>query len=163
MLQIVEWPAKVLETKASLVTVFDDELKQFVQNMFQTMMSSKGIGLAANQVNDLRRVIVMDIPHNDHRHSYILINPEIIKREGKFKFKEGCLSFPEIFEDVERSEKVTVKAQNDDGVSFELEAEGLLAVCIQHEIDHLDGIVFTKRMSRLKAGIINKKMLKRGR
>jgi peptide deformylase len=160
-LPIITWPAKVLETKASLVEVFDDELKQFVENMFDTMKDSKGIGLAANQVGSLRRVIVIDIPHNNHSHSHTFINPEIIKKEGSFKFKEACLSFPQIFESIDRSEKVTVRAQNIFGEFFELEAEGLFAVCIQHEIDHLDGIVFTKRMSRLKADIVNRKMLKR--
>jgi peptide deformylase len=160
-LSILTWPAKALETKASLVEVFDDELKQFVDNMFHAMRDSKGIGLAANQVGSLRRVIIMDIPHGDHSHSYTFINPEIITKEGTFKFKEGCLSFPHIFENVDRAEKITVKAQNISGEFFELEAEGLFAVCIQHEIDHLDGIVFTKRMSRLKADIVNRKMLKR--
>ena len=124
--------------------------------MHETMKLSRGIGLAANQVNVLKRIIVINIDK-----PYTLINPEITSREGKFKFKEGCLSFPSIFEDIERAQKIEVKAQDENGDSFSLVAEDLLAVCIQHEIDHLDGIVFTRRMSRIKAGFILKKILKK--
>jgi peptide deformylase len=120
------------------------------------MKLSRGIGLAANQVNVLKRIIVINIDK-----PYTLINPEITSREGKFKFKEGCLSFPSIFEDIERAQKIEVKAQDENGDPFSFVAEDLLAVCIQHEIDHLDGIVFTRRMSRIKAGFILKKILKK--
>lgn len=164
ILPIIKYPAKALVTKASSVeifdTPFDNTLELFVKDMHETMKAGKGIGLAANQVNVLKRILVIHIPESS---PHTFINPEIISKEGKFKFKEGCLSFPEIFEDIERSQKIKVKAQDVNGNYFEVEAEDLFAVCLQHEIDHLDGIVFTKHMSRLKASIINRKIAKRDR
>ena len=156
ILPIVKWPNQVLSTPASLVQVFDDELQSFVQNMFETMISARGIGLAANQVNDLRRIITIKISDSPE---LVLINPEIIFQEGQTKYSEGCLSFPEIMENIIRSEKIIIKAQDTSGNPFSLTASGLLAICIQHEIDHINGIVFTDRMSRLKSSIIKKKML----
>lgn len=175
VLDVVVWPAKVLETRAREVTVFDAELKKFVEDMFETMSASQGIGLAANQVGQLRRVITIEIPSLSNRYEengpeekkewwhdkkFTLINPVITKKQGKFKFQEGCLSFPEIFEFVERAAEVWVTAQDENGKSFEIHADGLFAVCLQHEIDHIDGIVFFNRMSRLKAGMVKKKMLR---
>lgn len=172
VLDIVVYPAKVLETRASEVTKFDDDLKKFVADMHETMKISAGIGLAANQVGDLRRVITMEIPLSDHKYAdeepeerewwhdkkFTFINPVITKKQGKFRFQEGCLSFPEIYEFVERAAEVWVKAVDENGKPFEVHANGLFAVCLQHEIDHIDGIVFVERMSRLKASMVKKKI-----
>lgn len=175
ILDVVIWPAKVLETKSEEVTKFDDELKKFVNDMHETMKYSAGIGLAANQVGDLRRVVTIEIPYASrdgeipdpaekqewwHDKKFTFINPVITKKAGKFKYQEGCLSFPEIFEFVDRAEEVWVKALDEQGQPFEAHANGLFAVCLQHEIDHIDGIVFLKRMSRLKSGLAVKKMMR---
>ena len=175
ILKIVEWPARVLETKSSEVTEFDDALRSFVKDMHETMASANGIGLAANQVGRAIRVITIRIPYDNsykdqeeggekpwHNKSYTLINPVIKKKQGKIRWQEGCLSFPEIFDFVDRASEVWVEAQDENGETFELHGTELMSVCLQHEIDHIDGIVFFKRMSRLKAGIIKKKMVRRG-
>ena len=173
-LEVVEWPAKVLETPATAVSEFSEALRMFVENMHETMKVSNGIGLAANQVGDLRRVITVEIPYSGgegeseevrewwHDKKFTFINPEIIKKNGTARWQEGCLSFPEIFDFVERASEVWVKAVDEFGKPFEIHATGLLSICLQHEIDHIDGIVFFKRMSRLKAERIRSKMLKRG-
>jgi peptide deformylase len=168
-LEIVEWPAKVLETKAEPVEVFDKDLHALVEDMFETMRHSKGIGLAANQVAVLKRLIVMHIPFSNNRYEdeeeeaqpwhnkdFVFINPEIIERKGKISYQEGCLSFPEIYDFVDRAAEIKVRAQNEKGEFFEVEADGLFSVCIQHEIDHIDGIVFINRMSRFKSARIKK-------
>jgi peptide deformylase len=175
VLDVVLWPAPVLETRASEVTQFDDDLRRFVTDMHETMQAAAGIGLAANQVGDLRRVITMEIPWAGrpddedpeprewwHDKRFTFINPVITKKAGKFKFQEGCLSFPEIFEFVERAAEVWVKAYDENGEAFEIHAEGLFAVCIQHELDHIDGVVFIDRMSRLKSNLVRKKVARRG-
>lgn len=176
-LQIVEWPAKVLETKSNPVEVFDQELQAFVKDMHETMDHAEGIGLAANQVGVAKRVITIHIPYEGSRYQdqeapikepwhdqrFTFINPEIIKKAGKISWQEGCLSFPGIFDYVDRASEVWVKAFDEFGQSFEVHATGLFSVCLQHEIDHIDGVVFFERMSRLKAGLIKKKMLKRGK
>jgi peptide deformylase len=175
ILDVVVYPDKVLETRAEEVTEFDDDLRKFVADMHETMHQAGGIGLASNQVGVLKRVITMNIPYDGDRYekteekredwhdqAYTLINPRITKKSGKFKFQEGCLSFPEIFEVVERAEEVWVTAQDEFGKEYELHGKGIFAVCIQHEIDHIDGIVFISRMSRLKAGIVRKKLARRG-
>lgn len=172
LLKIITWPAKVLETRAKEVAVFDDELKKFVLDMHETMHDEGGIGLAANQVNVLQRVLVIHIPFHEnpksdekkewwHDQSFTFINPEIIEKKGQIRYMEGCLSFPDIFDYVDRSSYVKVKAQNERGESFEVEAEDLFAICLQHEIDHIDGIVFINRMSRLKSKTIKQKIIKR--
>ena len=174
VLKIKEWPAKVLETPAAEVKAFDQDLKQFVLDMHETMIASKGIGLAANQVGDLRRVITIEIPFvgSDkgdpeqpswwHDKKFTFINPVVIKKSGVMRWQEGCLSFPEVYDFVERASDIWVKALDENGKEFEVHADGLFAVCLQHEMDHIDGIVFFKRMSRLKADRIKTKMLKRG-
>lgn len=175
MLDVVLWPAKVLETPAAEVTKFDAELKRFVADMHETMAASAGIGLAANQVGDLRRVVTIEIPWADSRYAeqeekqewwhnkkFTFCNPVITKKAGKFKYQEGCLSFPEIFEFVDRAADVWVTAKDENGKEFEVHATGLLAVCLQHEIDHIDGIVFVDRMSRLKANLVRKKIQRLG-
>lgn len=172
-LRIYEWPDKVLETRATEVTNFDPGLRSFVADMFETMKGSRGIGLAANQVGDLRRVIVMEIPFSEnrdddeekqwwHNQKFVFVNPVITKKQGKISYQEGCLSFPEIYDFVDRAAEVWVTAQDEHGKSFEVHANGLLAICIQHEIDHIDGIVFIQRMSKLKSEMIRKKIARRG-
>lgn len=174
-LDVVIWPHKVLETRASEVTQFDEALRRFVADMHDTMLAAGGIGLASNQVGDLRRVITMLIPATRgddreeaeprewwHDKKFTFVNPVITKKVGKFKYQEGCLSFPEIFEFVDRAAEVWVTAKDEFGKEFEVHATGLFAVCLQHEIDHIDGIVFFDRMSRLKSGMVKKKMLRRG-
>ncbi|MBP9706232.1 MAG: peptide deformylase [Oligoflexales bacterium] len=174
ILKIVEWPNKVLETKASEVTVFNEAVQKFVKNMHETMIASNGIGLAANQVNSLQRIITIKIPFAGHRYEkeekeerlwwhdkdFTFINPVITKKQGKIKYQEGCLSFPQIYDYVDRASEVWVQAKDEKGVDFEVHATGLFAVCLQHEIDHIDGIVFINRMSRLKSSMIKKKILK---
>lgn len=175
VLDVVVWPNKVLETKAKDVTKFDADLKRFVADMHETMDAAMGIGLAANQVGDLRRVLTINIPFNDNRYEdqedkkewwhdkrFTFINPVITKKAGKFKFQEGCLSFPEIYEFVERAAEVWVTAKDENGKEFEVHATGLFAVCLQHEIDHIDGVVFVDRMSRLKSNMVKKKLARQG-
>ncbi len=150
LLPILQYPHPTLAAKAEPVTEFDDELKELAQNMAQTMYEAPGIGLAANQVGVLKRIIVIDVSeeHNDLR---VFVNPEIIAQSEEIEeFEEGCLSLKGLYETVKRPERVTVRAQDLDGEPFELEAEGLLAICLQHEIDHLHGIVFIDHLSRLK-------------
>lgn len=173
-LEVVEWPAKVLETPAEPVTKFDESFRQFLEDMHETMKASGGIGLAANQVGDLRRVLTIEIPFvagdgEDesarkwwHDKKFTFVNPVITKKQGLIKWQEGCLSFPELYDFVDRAAEVWVKAQDENGKEFEVHADELFAVCLQHEIDHIDGIPFFKRMSRLKAERIRSKMLKRG-
>lgn len=175
VLKVVEWPAKVLETKSTDVTEFNDEFKTFVADMHATMDEAGGIGLASNQVGVAKRVLVILIPFEErrgeppearqywHDKRYTFVNPVITKKQGKFKGQEGCLSFPEIYENVERSAEIWVTAQDESGKTFEVHANGLFSVCLQHEIDHIDGIVFTKRMSPLKASLVKKKVMKRHR
>jgi len=174
VLKVVEYPAKVLETKALLVETFDEHLKTFVRDMHETMQASGGIGLAANQVGDLRRVVVMEIGWSEnaykdqeekkewwHDKPFTFVNPVIVKKEGVIKWQEGCLSFPGIYDFVDRAAEVWVKAQDENGKEFEVHGTGLFAVCLQHELDHIDGIVFINRMSRLKSSLIRKKMAKK--
>ncbi len=175
VLKVVEWPAKVLETKSTDVTEFDDQFRTFVADMHETMDAAGGIGLASNQVGVAKRVLVILIPFEErrgeapeakqfwHDKRYTFVNPVITKKQGKFKGQEGCLSFPEIYENVERSQEIWVTAQDEFGKSFEVHANGLFSVCLQHEIDHIDGIVFTKRMSPLKSSLVKKKVMKRQR
>jgi peptide deformylase len=158
-LSILKYPDPRLHTKASPVAVVDHAIRQLVKDMADTMYAAPGIGLAATQVDVHKRVIVIDVSEDRNR-LLTLINPEIITREGTQVCEEGCLSVPGIYEDVERSERIRVRALDHDGQSFELEAEELLAVCIQHEMDHLEGKVFVEYLSRLKQSRIKSKMQK---
>ena len=175
-LEIVTWPAKVLETKAEEVSVFDEAFRQFVSDMHETMDDANGIGLAANQVGVLKRVLTIHIPWTENKYSeqeevkewwhderFTIVNPKIIKKQGKISYQEGCLSFPEIFDFVDRAAEVWVESYNEQGEKREIHATGLFSICLQHEIDHLDGIVFINRMSRLKNTMIRKKIARRGR
>jgi len=161
ILKIVKYPEPVLQEKGADVTEFNDELRQFVADMFETMYASQGIGLAAQQVGVAKRVTVIDLSSGkDPAQKLVLVNPQIILNEGKQYEEEGCLSFPEIREKVQRSAKVRVKAQNEKGEWFEMDGEELLSRAFQHEIDHLNGVLFIFRMSPLKRSLCLRKIKK---
>lgn len=159
LLNILHFPDKRLRLKAQEVTNFDAPLRTLVADMFDTMYKALGIGLAANQVNILKRLLVMDVSENKDE-PLCLINPKIIASEGEEESDEGCLSVPGFYEKIKRFEKITVKAKNAQGEEIEVEAEGLKAVCIQHEMDHLDGKLFVDYLSSLKRSRIQKKLEK---
>jgi peptide deformylase len=156
---ILEYPDPRLRTRARPVTQFDAELKQLVEDMFETMYAAPGIGLAATQVDVHKRVIVIDVS-KDRDEPLVFINPEILSREGEESSEEGCLSVPDNFADVKRSAKVRVRAHDRDGVVFERDYDEVLAVCIQHEMDHLEGKLFVDYLSDLKRERIRKKLEK---
>ncbi|MGE7137484.1 peptide deformylase [Luteibacter sp. NPDC031894] len=158
-LAILEFPDPRLRTVAAPVTVFDAELKQFVADMYETMYAANGVGLAATQVNVHKRVLVADMS-DDRNEPMALINPEILEKDGQQVYQEGCLSFPGIYADVTRALHVKVRAQDVDGKEIVVEAEGPLAVCIQHEMDHLAGKVFVDYLSPLKRTMLLKRMEK---
>ena len=161
-LNILRYPDPRLEKVAKPVTRFDDAIRQLVRDMAETMYSAPGIGLAATQVDVHVRVIVLDV--SDARDQLlVLINPEILALEGEQECEEGCLSVPGVYDVVKRAEKVKVRALDGEGRPFELAAEGLLAVCIQHEMDHLEGKVFVEHLSRLKQARIRAKLQKQER
>ena len=162
ILDILHFPDPRLRNRAAPVERVDDSVRRLVQDMFETMYQAPGIGLAAIQVNDPRRVVVIDI--SDQRDQPLcLINPEILERDGVEEMDEGCLSVPGVYEKVQRADRVRVRALNQQGEPFELEAEGLLAVCIQHEVDHLDGKLFVDYLSNLKRQRIRRKLEKEQR
>ena len=141
----------MLRQRAAPVASFDDELRRLVEDLRETMLAYHGVGLAANQVGVTQRVAVVDVPiDEEHRAAYTLVNPEIVARSGSEVGEEGCLSIPGIYDDVTRSFEVKVRAQNEHGQPIELTADGYLARAIQHEIDHLDGVLFVDRLSPLK-------------
>jgi peptide deformylase len=159
VLTILEFPDPRLRTTAEPVRVFDAELKQFVADMFETMYDANGVGLAATQVNVHQQVLVADM--SDERDQPIaLINAQILEKDGAQVYQEGCLSFPGIYADVTRALKVKVKANDVDGNEIVREFEGPLAVCIQHEMDHLAGKVFVDYLSPLKRSMLLKRMEK---
>ncbi|MBF7074675.1 peptide deformylase [Glaciecola sp. MH2013] len=159
---VLTFPDERLRTVAAPVKEVNDEIRNLVDDMFDTMKDEKGIGLAATQINVHQRVVVMDVSEEQDEPK-VFINPEIIAREGSTISEEGCLSVPNNYAKVDRAEKVTVKALDRNGESFELEAEGLLAVCIQHELDHLEGKLFVDYLSPLKRNRIKKKLEKEAR
>lgn len=157
--EILIWPDPRLTQKARPVARIDDEIRQLVEDMFETMYAAEGVGLAANQIGVMQRVVVLDTSSDeDGPPPFALINPEILSSEGNIHFREGCLSVPGEAEEVLRSAKVRVRYLDLDGETQELEATGLTAVAIQHECDHLDGIVFVDRISSLKRERIRKRM-----
>jgi peptide deformylase len=161
VLKIVKYPEPVLQQPGEPVTEFDDKLKQFVADMFETMYASQGIGLAAPQVGVSKRVTVVDLSQGkDPEQKLVLVNPEVIVTEGRQYEEEGCLSFPDIREKVVRAAKVRIRAQDENGKWFEMDGEELLARAFQHEIDHLDGILFIFRMSPLKRNLSLRKIRK---
>jgi peptide deformylase len=162
VLDILRYPDPRLETIAAPVERVDDAIRQLVRDMAQTMYDAPGIGLAATQVDVHKRVIVLDVSETRDQ-LIVLINPEIVAREGEQACEEGCLSVPGVYDVVKRAEKVKVRALDGDGTPYELEAAGLLAVCIQHEMDHLEGKVFVEYLSRLKQTRIRAKLQKQER
>ena len=158
-LEILEYPDPRLRTVATPVEAVDDEIRQLARDMLETMYAAPGIGLAATQVNVHRRLLVADVSE-DQDQPVVLINPVIKVADGVEVREEGCLSVPGVYEEVERAERVTIQALNLEGLSFELEAEGILSVCIQHEMDHLDGKLFVDYLSELKRQRILKKLSK---
>ncbi|SOD40615.1 peptide deformylase [Nitrosovibrio sp. Nv4] len=162
LLKILQYPDERLHTVASRVSEVNSEIRTLVQNMAETMYAAPGVGLAATQVDVHRRVIVIDIS-DTHDQLHVLINPEIITRSGESDYEEGCLSVPGIFGKVPRSERVMIEALDQDGKPYKLDADGLLAVCIQHEMDHLLGKVFVEYWSRMKQSRIQAKFKKQRR
>jgi peptide deformylase len=158
-LTILRYPDARLHKLAAPVTVFDEQLKRLVADMTETMYSAPGIGLAATQVDVHKQVIVVDV--SERRDSLVvLVNPDVVETSGVSDIEEGCLSVPGVYETVERAERVKVRAYDQNGTPFTLEAQGLLAVCIQHEIDHLKGRVFVEYLSPLKQQRIRAKIAK---
>lgn len=162
ILDILHYPDKRLRTVAKPVEKVDDSIKALVADMFETMYIAPGIGLAATQVDVHLQVIVIDISEEKNQ-PLCLINPEILAEEGTESCDEGCLSVPDIYETVQRAEKVTVKAMDQNGDEYTLQADELLAVCIQHEIDHLKGKLFVDYLSPLKQQRLKKRLLKNQR
>ncbi len=161
ILKIVKYPDPVLQQPGEPVTEFDDELRKLVADMFETMYANQGVGLAAPQVAVPKRVTVVDLSMGkDPAQKLVLVNPEVIFREGRQYEEEGCLSFPDIREKVVRAAKVRVRAQDETGKWFEMDGEELLSRCFQHEIDHLDGMLFIFRMSGLKRDLSLRKIRK---
>ncbi|WP_440224564.1 peptide deformylase [Dokdonella sp. MW10] len=162
LMKIVEFPDPRLRTVAQPVTVFDAELAKLVADMFETMYEAPGIGLAATQVDVHRQLLVVDVSE-DKNQPLVLVNPRIVERSGTQVCQEGCLSVPGIFADVERAERIRVEAQDAKGAAQVIEADGLLAVCIQHEMDHLAGKLFVDYLSPLKRELVRKKLAKQRR
>ena len=159
LLNILRYPDARLHKTASPVTVFDEPLKRLVADMAETMYAAPGVGLAATQVDVHKQVIVLDV--SERRDSLlVLINPEILDASGVSDIEEGCLSVPGIYDTLERAERVKVRAYDQNGNAFTLEAQGLLAVCIQHEMDHLKGKVFVESLSQLKQQRIRARLAK---
>jgi peptide deformylase len=162
ILDILHYPDPRLRTPARAVDSVDDELRTLVDNMFETLYQAPGIGLAATQVNVHKRVLIIDIS-KDQDQPMVFINPEILEKNGVEEMDEGCLSVPGIYERVQRAERIRLRSLDLQGQAFELEADDLLAVCIQHEIDHLDGKLFVDYLSQLKQQRIRKKLEKQRR
>lgn len=161
-LTVLKYPDERLRKVAEPIATVDDALRATIDDMFETMYESQGVGLAATQVDVHKRLFVADCSE-DQNEPLVFINPEITKAEGHFTNDEGCLSFPGVYAKVERAEKVTVQALDRNGESFSIEADGLLAICIQHEIDHLNGKLFVDYLSPLKQSRIRKKLEKEQR
>ena len=160
ILNILKYPDKRLRTIAKPVVSVDETIKQQVKDMFETMYEAPGIGLAATQVNFHQRIIVIDISDQCNE-PICLINPEIIEKSGEIQWEEGCLSVPDYYENIIRANDIKVQALNQHGETFELEASEMFSVCIQHEIDHLDGILFVDHLSKLKQKRLKKKTEKK--
>ncbi|MGD8311781.1 MAG: peptide deformylase [Gammaproteobacteria bacterium] len=162
ILDVLHYPDPRLRTEARPVAQVDDNVRQLVDNMLETMYAAPGIGLAATQVNVHKRVVVIDVSEEKDK-PLCLINPEIVELGGIEEMEEGCLSVPGVYETVQRADQVRVRALDRDGRTIELAADGLLAVCIQHEVDHLDGKLFVDYLSQLKRTRIRKKLEKEQR
>ncbi len=168
LLEILTYPDPRLAKKSTPVEAVDDTIRTLIDDMTETMYEADGVGLAAPQVGITKRLIVIDVDQkNDEqgnpieRNPRAIVNPVITAKEGKIVWEEGCLSVPEYNDEVERAAKVVCEGLDRDGNPLRIEAEGLLAVCLQHEIDHLDGVLFVDRLSRLKQSMVKKKLQKR--
>lgn len=162
LLPILEFPDARLRTKAvpvDVASIGGDAFQRLLDDMFETMYEAPGIGLAASQVDVHQRFMVIDVSE-EHDAPLVFINPEIVAKQGEQVYQEGCLSVPGIFADVTRADVITVRAHGRDGQPFEMEADGLLAVCVQHEMDHLDGKLFVDYLSPLKREMVKKKLAK---
>lgn len=159
ILNILHFPDPRLRNKATPVVEVNDSVRKLVEDMLETMYLAPGVGLAATQVNVTKRIIVIDVSEEQNK-PLCFINPEIIDSRGEGRMEEGCLSVPGIYEPIERSEWIRVRALDRDGNPFELEADGLLGVCVQHEIDHLEGKLFVDYLSEMKRLRIRKQMEK---
>lgn len=160
---ILHYPDPRLRQKAQPVGDVTPEIAKLIDDMAETMYAAPGVGLAATQIGEPHRIFLVDIAaDNEPSNLLVFINPEIVRQEGQQTGPEGCLSFPGISEDIKRAERVTVRARGRDGATFEIAADGLLAVAIQHELDHLDGVLMIDRMGTLKKRIVQRKMQKRG-
>ncbi|MCL2309733.1 MAG: peptide deformylase [Proteobacteria bacterium] len=162
LLPILEYPDSRLRTIAKPVAEITPEIRQLIRDMTETMYAAPGIGLAATQVDFHRQIIVIDISETKDA-PLVLINPEIIESSGEIYGEEGCLSVPGYYDEIKRAENITVRAMNEDGHSYEFDADGILAVCIQHEIDHLRGKVFVDYLSALKRSRVAAKLRKQRR
>ncbi len=161
-LNILEYPDPRLRTVAAPVSQFDARLQQLIDDMTETMYAARGIGLAATQVDQHLRLLVMDVSEA-RDHLQVFINPELQDRSGTLRSEEGCLSVPEIYAEVKRAERVSVRAQNARGEHFEQQLEGLAAICLQHEMDHLQGRLFVDYLSPLKRDMLMKKLTRQRR
>ena len=159
ILPILEYPDKRLRTVAKPVKKINDAVNKLIKDMFDTMYNAPGIGLAATQVNSHQRIIVIDVSENQND-PISLINPEIIDKSGEIESEEGCLSVPSYYENVKRANNIRVKSLDQNGDTVQTNASGVLAICIQHEIDHLDGILFVDHLSKLKQKRLKKKTKK---
>lgn len=159
LLNILRYPDGRLHKTAAPVTVFDESLKKLVRDMAETMYAAPGVGLAASQVDVHKQVIVIDVSER-HDSLVVLVNPEVVEASGVSDIEEGCLSVPNVYDIVERAERVKVRAFDQNGNPLTLEAQGLLAVCIQHELDHLKGKVFVEHLSQLKQQRVRAKLAK---
>jgi peptide deformylase len=156
---ILKYPDPRLKQRAEPVKVVDDEIRRLVDDMAETMYAAPGVGLAANQIGVLLRVFVVDTAgENEPSELRVFINPEIVETDGTQTWEEGCLSFPGVVEEIRRAERVRVRALDRDGKPFELEADGLLAVAIQHETDHLNGVVMLDKLSAVKRRLLGRKL-----
>jgi peptide deformylase len=162
--EILKFPHPILKKRSEAVSRIDEEVKKLIQDMRETMYEAGGIGLAACQVGVSRRVIVLDVSPMDPQQSFFaLINPEIISEEGEIDHEEGCLSVPDCLETVKRKEKVCVRGLSPEGMEMEIKGEGIFAIALQHEIDHINGILILDRVSRLKREIYRNKLKKEKR
>jgi len=164
VLEILKYPHPVLKKRSEEVIEIDEEVKKLIHDMRETMYGAGGVGLAACQVGVSRRVIVLDVSPMDPQHTFFaLINPEIISEEGEVDHEEGCLSVPDYLEKLKRKEKVCVKGLSPEGTETEIRGDGILAIALQHEIDHINGILILDRVSRLKREIYRNKLKKEKR
>ena len=167
LLQVYEFPDPILQQHAMPVTVFDDKLRQLAADMLETMYEERGIGLAANQVAVLKQIVVVDVMAGDEDHGQrepqVLVNPKIVAASGETAIEEGCLSVPEFRAEVPRAEKIKVEYQDLEGQPQTLEADGLLAICLQHEFDHLRGRLFIDYLPPLKQRMVKKRLAKLAR